>query len=507
MATLENLVRSILPAAVRLGPGGVARATPGTAAPAIEAAGRPVGWVRVMRPRVPAFDALEAGDLVIVPEGALSAIVHDAGEAADVADELQRADVAGVVLLAQPDSTADQHGRSEATEAFVARAAAGSLPIFREVGVEEAPLERALIRYLVNERAELDRQVARLEAELQAVALEGGGLRAMAATIAGALRRAVAIEDAEGGIVALHAPPDSPSAALVAARYEARREPAALSVELPGGGRLALLGDGEASEFQRTAGERIAVLLALEFARDAALRRTEDRRAEMLPAEGPPWVVVMARQVLPGEEVPVGERERRRDRVRRLAPARRLVLRGDAASVELRGVAAAVADDPRGLELAGRVARLLERPVAVSKPFGDPAGRPAADAEARAVLEAGDELAEVQAAPSVLRADRLSMYRMLGSLHNLPDGQRHGRALLQPLLVGSPRAQHERLATLRALLDGGGQAEAAAALRVHRNTIAYRLRRAEELTGWDLRDPDLRFALGLAIRIVQTPQD
>ena len=37
---------------------------------------------------------------------------------------------------------------------------------------------------------------------------------------------------------------------------------------------------------------------------------------------------------------------------------------------------------------------------------------------------------------------------------------------------------------------------------VHRNTTAYRLKRIEEVTGWDLREPDLRLALSLALRIL-----
>ena len=44
--------------------------------------------------------------------------------------------------------------------------------------------------------------------------------------------------------------------------------------------------------------------------------------------------------------------------------------------------------------------------------------------------------------------------------------------------------------------------KAADTLGVHRNTTAYRMRRIEELTGWDLREPDLRLALALALRIL-----
>jgi DNA-binding PucR family transcriptional regulator len=216
-------------------------------------------------------------------------------------------------------------------------------------------------------------------------------------------------------------------------------------------------------------------------------------------------VALVARQVRPGEDLPVEERERRRERIRRLAPASRLILRGDATSIELRAVAATGGDDPLGHAIAARIAALVERPVAVSRPFRDAAERAPADAEARAALEAGDELAAFRDPPMVLRADRLGVYRVLGSVHNLPDGQRHARAVLEPLLAGSPRAQRIRLVTLRALLDGTSAAAAASALGIHRNTLAYRLRRIENLTGWDLADPELRLALSLALRFVQSP--
>jgi DNA-binding PucR family transcriptional regulator len=95
---------------------------------------------------------------------------------------------------------------------------------------------------------------------------------------------------------------------------------------------------------------------------------------------------------------------------------------------------------------------------------------------------------------------------LLGNLHNLPDGLRQARDLLAPILVGRAPVQRERLSTLRAVLETASLGEAAARLGIHRNTVAYRVSRLEGLGGWDLADPDLRFALGLAVRIVQHAQ-
>jgi DNA-binding PucR family transcriptional regulator len=138
--------------------------------------------------------------------------------------------------------------------------------------------------------------------------------------------------------------------------------------------------------------------------------------------------------------------------------------------------------------------------VAVSRPFSQPAERPAAEAEARATLEAIEALDDP---PPVGRASRLAAYRLLSSVRNLPDGQRHARELLAPILVGRDGAQEDRLRTLAAVLGSASLADAAAQLGVHRNTIAYRVERLQALGGWDLADPDLRFALGLAARLLR----
>ena len=183
--------------------------------------------------------------------------------------------------------------------------------------------------------------------------------------------------------------------------------------------------------------------------------------------------------------------------------ARRLSLRGTSESLELRAIAALEAGDPLGLRIAGRVAEFLGRTVAISRPFEDPAGRPAQEAAARATLEAAERLAEP---PTVARADRLPAYRLLAALGNLPDDRIQATALLEPLLGGRQSSVRERLATLRAVLDHGASGEAAAHLGIHRNTLTYRVRNLERTTGWDLSDPDLRLALAVAVRIVKTAQ-
>ena len=104
-----------------------------------------------------------------------------------------------------------------------------------------------------------------------------------------------------------------------------------------------------------------------------------------------------------------------------------------------------------------------------------------------------------------LAIDGNQLFQHRRALQNLADGARNARTLLEPLMTGSAETRRERLATLRAVLEQPGFNEAAAALGVHRNTLAYRIHRIERLTGWRLADPELRLPLAIAVRLAETP--
>ena len=515
MSTLGDLWRAVFPTAVRLGDAASEE--------------RRVAWVRLLKPRVPAFDGLETDDLAILPGAALDALLAGPVEPAALVETLAAAPAAGLLLVAEREP---ERGARQVVEGAVAR----RLGAFLVREADAVTLERSVIRYLVNARAELERQAARLEAQLERLALEGGELESHVAAVAAFLGRAVAIEGPRGEVLAVHVPAGLPAAAPAASRFLGKPGRAALRTPLPArarpaGGRahgdgagergqerraahprvspagtLVLLGPEPATELERVASERIAALLALELGRQrTASPRDASTSAEPLPSDGPPWVAVCARQLVGSAATSAEERDRLREELRRLLPARRAALRGDASSVDVRLIVAADADDPLGLLAAERIRSVLERPVAVSRPFADPEERPLAEAEARATLEAAETLGEAgEDVPRLARADRVAAYRLLASLHHVPDGLRHARALLAPLLVGREALQAERLATLRAVLEQPGLAEAAASLGVHRNTVAYRVGRIEAATGWSLEDDDLRFILLVAARLVQT---
>jgi len=70
-----------------------------------------------------------------------------------------------------------------------------------------------------------------------------------------------------------------------------------------------------------------------------------------------------------------------------------------------------------------------------------------------------------------------------------------------------PLTEHDRtrsgnlLETLRAYLETGEQQAAARRLKVHPNTLRYRLDRIREVTGMELEDPETRLNLAVALRV------
>ena len=105
-------------------------------------------------------------------------------------------------------------------------------------------------------------------------------------------------------------------------------------------GSIVILGDEPLGERERIACDRVAPLIALEIVRVAAELPANAGRGEVrtLPAEGPPWVALAARQPRPHEtDVPALRRE-----LRLLAGPRRFMLRGSNESLEVRIIAVAV---------------------------------------------------------------------------------------------------------------------------------------------------------------------
>jgi hypothetical protein len=88
------------------------------------------------------------------------------------------------------------------------------------------------------------------------------------------------------------------------------------------------------------------------------------------------------------------------------------------------------------------------------------------------------------------------------------DVERFYRAALGPLLVEDARQRGELSRTLLAYLEcGGNTVQAAKRVCAHRNTVLYRLDRLNQLLGRDLRDPQVRFVLQLALHAREASRD
>jgi DNA-binding PucR family transcriptional regulator len=76
--------------------------------------------------------------------------------------------------------------------------------------------------------------------------------------------------------------------------------------------------------------------------------------------------------------------------------------------------------------------------------------------------------------------------------------------MIEPITEHDRRRGGDLLTTLRTWLSTGcSTPEAAAELVIHPNTVAYRLAKVERLTGRNLRRPDVRMELQLAVTVHQ----
>jgi hypothetical protein len=202
-----------------------------------------------------------------------------------------------------------------------------------------------------------------------------------------------------------------------------------------------------------------------------------------LPREGT-FVVVAARPPRPGvEAIPGVERALR---TRGLQSTWR---------VEVDAHLGVVVLTPRaGVDvLCGHLRDLAEVPVGISEPYPSLDRSPAAVRQARLACAAagpdGREPVCYERAP----------VRIL--LASAPDATAAvARSILGPVLALPPAERDVLLGTLRAwFAEQGATSAAATRLFVHRNTVRYRLRRVEELTGRSLVDPTGIAELHLAL--------
>ncbi len=154
-------------------------------------------------------------------------------------------------------------------------------------------------------------------------------------------------------------------------------------------------------------------------------------------------------------------------------------------------------------ELSAAVAARLGAPVSVGvgRPIRGAEGIPDAFREAQGALTLGIRLF---GPGRVTYFSDLGVHRLLLALDGAPELQTFSREMLGKLLAHDRRGDGELIRTLEAYFAGrNSPTEAAARLHLHRNTLLYRLRRIQAITGLDLEDSETRLALHLALRVGQ----
>jgi PucR family transcriptional regulator, purine catabolism regulatory protein len=135
--------------------------------------------------------------------------------------------------------------------------------------------------------------------------------------------------------------------------------------------------------------------------------------------------------------------------------------------------------------------------VGFSGPTEAPTGVAGALREVTSVMES---LARFKRWSQVIAVPELGLTGLLAAVtdERLVD---YSRRHLGPLIEHDRLRKGNLVATLRAYLETGEQQHAAQKLRVHPNTLRYRLDRIREISGVDLEDPETRLNLAVALRV------
>jgi purine catabolism regulator len=169
---------------------------------------------------------------------------------------------------------------------------------------------------------------------------------------------------------------------------------------------------------------------------------------------------------------------------------------------------------PLGVEIDGYEARLRALGQQIRESIGEwkpgftvsmgfsaptiaPTGIAAAHREVRSVLET---LTRFGRRDQIVSANELGVTGLLASVADdrlLDFARRH----LGPLAEHDRKRSGELVDTLRAYLEAGEQQAAARRLKIHPNTLRYRLDRIAEITDADLNDPETRLNLAVALRV------
>jgi PucR family transcriptional regulator, purine catabolism regulatory protein len=457
-----------------------------------------VSWAVSARTTPPHLPPLRGGEVLLVSSRVTAAV---GTELPALLREAQNRDVGGVVF-----ERADVESRRTYPSSSTARVLlwSGELTTDTETGIN---------RLLTECRGNLYRIGSEFERQMTDLAASQSGIIPLVQVASDLARLPIVVVDAHGRGLAAAGQLSSDQVSLDEPRTEIR-----LERELPGELRL-ILGPllPEQSVTARFLVDRIATAVADAARRDAAARPRGARRTEMIGAllsgrhgnatdqrasamalgldpDAVYFVAVctggndaiLAKTLSPlGSVHPAGEEN-----------GRRRVLVAANSGGGSQSLAKRVTEVKRRLEAESERGTST---LALSAPAHGVARLPAAAGEAAFVATLQAQTPFPRRAASFESIDDVGAFRLL---YPLRDSQELREFVTEALGTLERRDQRGTLrATLRAFLEcGGSQVDASNQLGIHRNTLAYRLRRIGELIGRDVADPGAWLTLHLALR-------
>jgi hypothetical protein len=152
--------------------------------------------------------------------------------------------------------------------------------------------------------------------------------------------------------------------------------------------------------------------------------------------------------------------------------------------------------------------RLRDRPAGpeltcgVSEPTQQPERAPQALRQAEQAIELGIRLGR---AGQLIRYEELGIYRLLLQIGDMHQLWRFAEDVLGPLIGYDATHKVDLIGTLSAYLNQHESLkQTARVLRVHVNTVAYRVQRIGQLTSLDLADADDRLIAHVAVKIIES---
>ncbi len=540
MITVQDVLKEALPSGTR-----VAAGEPGLT--------REVTWATRLRSAPPAFEHLSGGEVVMLPPHVLEEL-DERLTLADAIQQLAGFNVAAIAVTSAPGARARDVANATGIPLLV-------LPRSTDLG----PLERQTARFITEQRRAIQHRGQEVTRRLMELAITGEPLDEQVSTLAQLTNRTVVVEGRDGRQLTAFTPegtrPGSSATEAVRATRDrvgpwlrsvattSAAEPATTVLEGENGwrrvvapvvgrdgllGSLSLLVEGNTTTADQVLTARGAAACAVTMARDQAAAyarrevelnvldeildgalRSEISLHQQLKRLGhdieQPHVALLVRAA--SEDGVSRVRARRwpmlEEGVHRTAArlGAKVLWRARGSTAEVLWPVADSTDVPHIAEALredvhaalGHEGLQEAVSVGVGRVGSGFEGVRQSHHEARQALMLGKR---VRGNGQVTLFDQLGVYRLIFAAEHLPEMQGFLEETLGTLVAYDAQHGADLVRTLEAFFQANcSPKETAQILKVHRNTVLYRLERIAAIMQVDLNDPDTRLRLHLALHV------